>query len=208
MSGTDRLSAEHLRAALGLVTIGSDIIVLPVAESTNDVVCELAKNDRAEGLVVFAEQQTAGRGQRANVWESAPFKGLWLSILLKPAIDLSDSARLTTWAAQTVASMIGAVCEVSATVKPPNDVYIDSQKVAGVLVEMRARPRAPHFAVLGIGINVNQSVSDFPEELRTKATSLAIVTGRQYDRNELAVALLRELDRTYRQEFVRADPQH
>ena len=202
MSGPDRLSAEHLRAVLGQVTIGSDIIVLPVTESTNDVVCDLAKNDRAEGLVVFAEHQTAGRGQRANIWESAPFKGLWFSILLKPAIDLSDSARLTMWAAQTVASIIGAVCGVSATVKPPNDVYIDSRKVAGVLVEMRARPRAPHFAVVGVGVNVNQGPSDFPEELRHKATSLAIATGKSTDRHELAVALLRELDRSYREEFI------
>src|SRR3954447_27062613 len=103
MSVPDPLSGEHLRAGLGEVKIGSEIIVLPVAESTNDVVCELAKANRSEGLVVFAEHQTAGRGQRGNIWESTPSKGLWFSILLKPAIDLSESAWLTTWAAETVA---------------------------------------------------------------------------------------------------------
>jgi len=203
MSVPDRLSAELLRAELGDVTIGSEIVVLPVAESTNDVVCELAKDSRAEGLVVFAEHQTAGRGQRGNVWQSAPSKGLSFSILLQPAIDLPDSGRLTTWAAQTVAFVIGSICDVIATVKPPNDVYIDRRKVAGVLVEMRALPRAPHFAVLGIGVNVNQSPNDFPGDLRAKAISLAIATGRSVDRQGLAVALLRELDRTYVTKFAK-----
>src|SRR3982751_3194247 len=102
MSVPEPLSAETIRAELGDVAIGSEIVVLPVVASTNDVVCELAKDNRAEGLVVFAEHQTAGRGQRGNVWESAPGKGLWFSVLLTPAIELPESARLTTWAAQTV----------------------------------------------------------------------------------------------------------
>jgi len=202
-SAPDRLSSERLRAELGEVTIGSEIVVMSVAESTNDVVCELAKNHRREGLVVFAEHQTAGRGQRGNRWESAPGKGLWFSILLAPPIDLSESARLTTWGAQSVASVVGAFCKVSATVKPPNDVYVDGRKVAGVLVEMRARPRAAHLAVVGLGLNVNQSSADFPEALRDKATSVAIVTGRSVDRHALAVALLCELDRSYATVFTK-----
>ena len=201
MSVPDRLSAAQLRAALGRVTIGSEIIVLPVAESTNDVVRKLAKTNQPEGLVVFAEHQTAGRGQRGNVWESSPFKGLWFSILLKPAIDLAESTRLTAWAAQTVAETIDQACGIPAKVKLPNDIYLGERKVAGILVEMRAQPRESHFAVVGIGLNVNHEPSNFPGPLRDKATSLAIVSGRQHDRNELAAALLRNLDRTYREEF-------
>ena len=87
-------------------------------------------------------------------------------------------------------------------VKPPNDVYIAGKKVAGVLIEMRAQKHAPHLAVIGIGINVNHGVADFSNELRERAVSLSILLGRAIDRSALAVALLRELDRSYRRTFT------
>jgi BirA family biotin operon repressor/biotin-[acetyl-CoA-carboxylase] ligase len=198
MSAADPLRSDRLRAALGSVTIGREILVLEEVGSTNDVVAEMAKNDRPEGLVVFAEHQTAGRGQRGNAWASSACHGLWFSILLRPRIAVADSASLTTWAAETVASTVTASCMVKATVKPPNDVYLDRKKVAGILVEMRAQSNAPHLAILGIGLNVNQALADFPTELQDRATSLALVTNRQHDRNTLAISLLRNLDQTYR----------
>ena len=87
------------------------------------------------------------------------------------------------------------------TIKLPNDVQIDGRKVAGVLVEMRAHEKAPHSAIVGIGINVNQALEDFPKELQSRAISLAIALGRQVDRQNFAIALLRNLDRTYRERF-------
>jgi BirA family biotin operon repressor/biotin-[acetyl-CoA-carboxylase] ligase len=83
-------------------------------------------------------------------------------------------------------------------VKLPNDIYIENRKVAGVLVEMRAQPKAPHLAVLGVGVNVNQMPHDFSEELRERAISLVIARGGPVDRTSLAVALLRNLDLLYR----------
>jgi BirA family biotin operon repressor/biotin-[acetyl-CoA-carboxylase] ligase len=197
MSAADPLRSDRLRAALGSVTIGREILVLQEVGSTNDVVAEMAKNDRPEGLVVFAEHQTAGRGQRGNAWTSSAYQGLWFSILLRPRIAVADSARLTTWAAEIVASTVTANCMLKATVKPPNDVYLDRKKVAGILVEMRAQSNAPHLAILGIGLNVNQALANFPTELQDRATSLALVTNRQHDRNTLAISLLRNLDQTY-----------
>ena len=87
------------------------------------------------------------------------------------------------------------------TIKLPNDVQIDGRKVAGVLVEMRAQEKAPHLAIAGIGINVNQSLEDFPKKLRARAISLAMALDRQVDRQKLAIALLRNLDRSYRERF-------
>jgi BirA family biotin operon repressor/biotin-[acetyl-CoA-carboxylase] ligase len=84
----------------------------------------------------------------------------------------------------------------------PNDVQLSGRKVAGVLVEMRAQEKAPHLAVVGIGINVNQSLEDFPLELQSRAISLAMALGRPVDRQQLAVAVLRYLDRTYRERFT------
>ena len=200
MSARDRLRAEKLR---GGALIGREVIVLKETESTNDVVSQMGMGDWPEGLCVFAEHQTGGRGQHGKKWESGAGKGLWFSILLRPRIDIQDSARLTTWAAEIVAKTIQDEFGLPATVKPPNDVYVGDRKIAGVLAEMRARAGASHVAILGIGLNVNHAPGDFSEELRDRAISLAIAQRRRVDRHQLAITLLRNLDHTYRELFHR-----
>jgi BirA family biotin operon repressor/biotin-[acetyl-CoA-carboxylase] ligase len=194
---TNRLRAEEIRDALDDCTIGREIIVLEETTSTSDSLLQRATPSLPEGLVIIAEHQTAGRGQRGNQWESAAGKGLWFSILLRPKIDIHQSARLSEWAASTIASTISEELALEASVKLPNDVFIATRKVAGVLVEMRAQEDAPHFAIVGIGVNVNHQPNDFSEELRESAASLAIFLDRQVDRESLAIALLRNLDRSY-----------
>jgi len=201
----DRLYADRLQAELPCVTIGRQIIVLEQTGSTNDAIVEFATANSNEGLVLFAEHQTAGRGQRGNKWESAAGKGLWFSILLRPGIQVNDSGRLTIWAMESICDVIRTELSLEPTIKLPNDVQIHERKVAGVLVEMRAQEKAPHLAIVGIGINVNQSVEDFPPELQNRAISLAMALHRPVDRQKLAVALLQNLDRTYRARFVSAD---
>jgi BirA family biotin operon repressor/biotin-[acetyl-CoA-carboxylase] ligase len=198
MSVRNRLRAEKLRGGL---IIGREVAVLEQTESTNDIIRQMAAGDWPEGLCVFAEHQTAGRGQRGNKWESAAGKGLWFSILLRPKIDIKESARLTTWAAGIIARTLEDEFDLSVNMRPPNDIYLGDRKIAGVLVEMRAQPDQPHLAVLGIGLNVNHAPSDFPEELRERATSLAIVRRSWLDRHLVALALLRNLDRTYAELF-------
>jgi BirA family transcriptional regulator, biotin operon repressor / biotin---[acetyl-CoA-carboxylase] ligase len=197
----DRLVAEELQADLGSAVIGREIIVLKQTGSTNDAILQIANANSDEGLVVFAEHQTAGRGQRGNRWESAGGKGLWFSILLRPKIDLASSPRLTAWAAEAISSAIQNEFSLTPAIKLPNDVQIDGRKVAGILIEMRAQKKAAHLAIAGIGVNVNQSLEDFPEELQDRAISLAMVLGTQVDRQKFAIALLRELDRTYHENF-------
>src|SRR5260370_42273274 len=101
----DCLVADELQAKLGRTIIGRKIIVLEQTGSTNDAILEIAQ-DSKEGLVLFAEQQTAGRGQRGNRWESPARKGLCFSILLRPKIDINESMGLTAWAAEAVADTI------------------------------------------------------------------------------------------------------
>ena len=226
----DRLNADQLQAALPSSIISRKIIVLEQTGSTNDAILQFAFPQGAElclpsrslsedgslstgaaakagspsviddGLVLFAEHQTAGRGQRGNRWESAAGKGLWFSILLRPQIQINESWRLTVWAIEAISAVIRAEFALDSTIKMPNDVQLHGRKVAGVLVEMRAQQKAPHVAVVGIGVNANQS--DFPKELHDRATSLAVTLGRRVDRHEFAVALLRHLDRTYRERFL------
>ena len=206
----DRLAADQLKAKVAGAIIGWEIIVLEQTSSTSDAISRLASTDGLpsipEGLVVFAEHQTHGRGQRGNRWESTAGKGLWFSILLRPEIPLSDSGRLTIWAIEAISDVIRSELGLEPAIKLPNDVQLTEHKVAGVLVEMRAQDKAPHLAVVGIGINVNQCRDDFPAELRDNAISLAMALSRQVDRQNFAVALLRNLDLTYREKFSKAVP--
>jgi BirA family biotin operon repressor/biotin-[acetyl-CoA-carboxylase] ligase len=210
---SDQLIADQLRSELPDVLIGREIIVFQQTNSTNDAILQVISPQEAadsspasvtEGLVVFAEHQTAGRGQRGNRWESAAGKGLWFSILLRPEIRLSDSGQLTIWAIETIVDVIRTEWNLEPTTKLPNDVQLYGRKVAGVLVEMRAQDKAAHIAVIGIGININQSREDFPAKLRDEAISIAMAVGRQVDRQKFARTLLRNLDLTYREKFSRA----
>jgi BirA family biotin operon repressor/biotin-[acetyl-CoA-carboxylase] ligase len=199
---SDRLIADQLQAELGGTVIGREVVVLEKTTSTNDAILRLATGHADEGLAVFAEHQTAGRGQRGNRWESPAYKGLWFSLLLRPKIGIAQSVRITTWATQTIANTIASEFSLVATIKSPNDIYLSGQKVAGVLVEMRAQEKAAHLAIVGIGINVNQSREEFPEALQGQAISLATALHRQVDRPKFALVLLRNLDRSYRDLFA------
>ncbi|HEY2139558.1 MAG TPA: biotin--[acetyl-CoA-carboxylase] ligase [Chthoniobacterales bacterium] len=190
---SDRLIASELRAGLEGCRIGNEIVVVEEAESTNDLVWAAAERGAAEGYVVFAEGQTKGRGQYGRRWESPPYQGLWLSILLRPAMTLRESPRLTSLLAEIVAATIAEQTGCAPTIKPPNDIYISNRKVAGVLVEGRTATEGNYLAVAGIGINVNQTADDFPDELRATAGSLSMVTGGAISRTKLAIALLRRL---------------
>src|SRR5881392_4520052 len=164
----DRLVTEELEAHFPCATIGRRIIVLEQTTSTNDAILQVPTANSDAGLVLFAEHQTAGRGQRGNRWEAAAGKGLWFSILLRPKIQLSDTGRLTIWAIEAIADAIRIEFGLEPAIKLPNDVQLNGHKVAGVLVEMRAQDKAPHLAVVGIGINVNQSRDDFPAGLQDR----------------------------------------
>src|SRR5436190_14572665 len=185
---SDRLIASELRAALE-----SEIVVVDETESTNDLVWDAFERGARKGFVAFAERQTKGRGQYGRRWESAPYLGLWFSVLLRPAVSLRDSPKLTLALAKEVAATIAEETGCTPTIKPPNDIYISGRKVAGLLVEGRTAKDGSYVAVAGIGINVNQSGEDFSEELRATAGSLAMATGRQIDRSKLAIALLQKL---------------
>jgi BirA family biotin operon repressor/biotin-[acetyl-CoA-carboxylase] ligase len=194
MSGTsDRLIALELRAGLEGHRIGNEIVVLEETESTNDVAWQAAERGAAAGFVVFAERQTKGRGQYGRRWQSAPYLGLWFSVLLRPAMTLPESPKLTSLLAEAVAETIRDETGCATRIKPPNDIYVSGRKVAGVLVEGRTANDGSYVAVAGIGINVNQALDDFPDELRDTAGSLAMATGKKLSRRKLAIALLQRL---------------
>src|SRR4051812_2523141 len=194
----DVLHADDLLSLVGPNrVIGRDIRVFEQTTSTNDVAERLARDGVREGVVVFAETQTRGRGRLGRQWISPSRKGLWLSVLLRPALSPQAATQLTVAAATALVRAIGAVASLKVHIKWPNDIVIRGRKVAGVLTELSAELDRINHVVLGIGIDVNLTEKDFPAELRSIATSLKIESGTDVRRADLAAALLQELDKDY-----------
>lgn len=190
----DRLIADDLHSRLGSCDLAREIVVFTETASTNDSAMQRGRQGASGGLVIFAERQTAGRGRFGRAWASASHRGLWFSLLLRPTLPYSAWPRLTTWAAVSLAAAIENSLGLPAAIKWPNDIYLSGRKIAGILAESGVDVNGQPFAVVGIGVNVNQNPADFPPELAGKAASLSMVTGRFIDRPTFAANLLRELD--------------
>jgi BirA family biotin operon repressor/biotin-[acetyl-CoA-carboxylase] ligase len=172
--------------------------------STNTAAMDAAAAGAADGSVFLAEEQTAGRGRGANVWQSARSTGIYCSVVLRPAMPPTEVLVLSLAAALAVRSAIRQIdSSVDPDLKWPNDLLIDGKKVCGILAEMNAEATRVRYIVVGIGLNVNQAT--FPRELTPQATSLRLTTGSEWSRVELAVALLKSLDREYRDLLERPD---
>jgi BirA family biotin operon repressor/biotin-[acetyl-CoA-carboxylase] ligase len=164
--------------------------------STNTAAMAAAAEGAPEGTVFLAEEQTTGRGRGANTWQSPRSTGIYCSVVLRPAMPPSDVLALSLASGLAVHAAIQQVdSRVNADLKWPNDLLIGGKKVCGILTEMNAEATRVRHIVVGIGINVNQA--SFPKELQ--ATSLRLVTGSEWSRVELVAALLKSLDREYRQ---------
>jgi BirA family transcriptional regulator, biotin operon repressor / biotin---[acetyl-CoA-carboxylase] ligase len=194
----DALIADDLLARLGKTkVIGRDIRIFEETTSTNDVIEKLARDGVREGVVVFAESQTRGRGRLGRKWISPAHKGLWFSILLRPNLRPQEATQLTVASATALRRAIFSETKLKPEIKWPNDILIGGKKVAGILTELSAEVDRVRYIILGIGIDVNLDADEFPVELKKTATSLKIESGETISRAELATAILRELDFDY-----------
>jgi BirA family biotin operon repressor/biotin-[acetyl-CoA-carboxylase] ligase len=201
----DRLIADDIKARLKTRVIGSEVIVFDQTASTNDVIEHMARSQDREGLVVFAESQTRGRGRHGRAWASPRGKGLWFSVLLRPKLAPAAVTRITVAASVAVAGAVRKITGLDARIKWPNDVTVRGKKLAGILTELRAEADEILYAILGIGIDVNCRREDFPPEIVDAATSLQIETGEAQDRTEFAVQVLNALDDCYRETLTNFD---
>jgi BirA family biotin operon repressor/biotin-[acetyl-CoA-carboxylase] ligase len=164
--------------------------------STNTAAMAAAGQGAPEGSVFLAEEQTAGRGRGANSWLSPRSTGIYCSIILRPTVPPSEILVLSLAVGLAVRDAIQQIdSRVSPDLKWPNDVLVDGKKLCGILAEMNAEATQVRYIVVGVGINVNQK--SFPKDL--EATSLLLITGSEWSRVELVAALLKSLDREYRQ---------
>jgi BirA family biotin operon repressor/biotin-[acetyl-CoA-carboxylase] ligase len=198
LAAPDLLHADDLLSRLGKTKIiGRDIRVFKETTSTNDVVEKLAHDGVKEGVVVFAESQTKGRGRLGRKWISPARKGLWFSVLLRPNLPPQEVTQLTVASAAALRRAIELTTSLPAEIKWPNDILVRGRKVAGILTELKAEVDQVGYVILGIGVDVNLGAADFPTELRKLATSLKLEGGKTVSRPSLAVAALKELDSNY-----------
>ena len=176
--------------------VGQNHVYLPSCASTNAAAHQLLlKNNAIEGTVVFTDNQTAGRGQRGNLWEAAPKQNLTFSVILQPVfLPLSQQFYLTICAALAVATVAQAYTTLPIRVKWPNDVYAADRKLAGILIENSASGQRLQHSIVGIGLNVNQTSFSYP-----RATSLKQLTNRAHLLPDLLAEVCTELERYYLQ---------
>ncbi len=187
------LSAAAITNGLATRFIGQEVTCYPSLPSTNDVAKHKAQEGAKEGTVVVAEEQTAGRGRIKRRWLS-PGGSVALSIILYPSLAYLPS--LIMVASLAVAYSIEQVTGLKAQLKWPNDVLVNSKKVCGILVESDVRGDKVDYAVIGIGLNVNLRLSEFPQ-IAPMATSLSQELGREVSRREMVQSLLAEAEKLY-----------
>jgi BirA family transcriptional regulator, biotin operon repressor / biotin---[acetyl-CoA-carboxylase] ligase len=180
-------------AALQTSVIGRRLLYYPEVTSTNEVARREADRGAAEGTVVLAERQNAARGRLCRGW-SSPEGSISLSVVLRP--EPAQFSRLTMMAALAVMRAVKETTGLQAELKWPNDVLLGGKKISGILAESGTRANRLRHAVLGIGVNVNLSVSDYPE-IPPTATSLLEETGGEVPVASFVVSILNTLERLY-----------
>jgi len=174
---------------------GRRVHYLATVASTNALALEGGRGGVASGTVWVAETQTAGRGRLGKGWQSPSGAGLYATILLRPQLPVDELSRLTLAAGLAVACAIDQVSGLVSAIKWPNDVLLAGKKVAGVLAECDLANGAVPLVALGVGVNLSTSEGQFPPEIRGRATSLLLASGRDIGRGEILLLLLDGIER-------------
>ena len=190
VSEADLLSAGAIKAFLPPKLQSSEMILLKTVDSTNTYAKKLAADGAADGTIVIAEQQTAGRGRRGNSFYSPPKSGLYMTVILRPRLHAADIDLFTICAGCAVCRAVESLSGTDPQIKWVNDVYLNGKKICGILSEATADFESGTVDSVVTGIGINISTEDFPEELTCKAGS--INTG-SVTRARLAAAVLSEL---------------
>ncbi len=198
-----KMNSDQLLKNLKTKVIGKRILCYNVVDSTNKIALELSRHNLPEGTVVVAQGQDKGRGRLGRRWVSPRGTGIYLSIILRPKISLDKAAIITLMAAVSAAKTVRNLFGLPAQIRWPNDVLINNKKFCGVLIQAQANGHNIKALVLGIGVNVNTPGAKLP----AGATSLRKeLKARPLSRIKLTQALLRRLDRDYRN-FLKKGPQ-
>lgn len=194
----EKITADEIRLGLTTNFIGRQIHYQESVESTQRIAHKLASEEAPEGTVVIAEEQTSGRGRMNRQWHSPKYTGVWMSLIIRPNIPLIKAPQLTLLSAVAIVQAVEEITGLYPQIKWPNDILVNGKKVTGILTELQAEADQIHSIIIGIGINVNQKKDDFPEELREKASSLLIESGKLISRSTLIRNVFKHFEKLYK----------
>lgn len=189
----DRLFPFEVTRDLDTKFTGKKIHYYEAVPSTMDLAMELGMKGACEGTVVLAETQTKGKGRLGRIWFSPKYKGIYLSLILRPKFSPERTPLLTLLSAVSICEAIKEHCGIDAQIKWPNDILIHNKKVAGILTELNAEMDEVNFVVIGIGLNVNNE----KKSLISGSTSLREVMGEEISRVALLQAILGRIEANY-----------
>jgi len=193
----DLLLPMEIKDGLKTGFLGREVFSFQSLGSTNQVAYRLAEAGAPEGSVIISEEQTSGRGRLSRQWHSPPGLGLWFTFILRPRLALAMVPGLSLLACLACVRTASELTGLAPVIKWPNDSYLHGKKFSGVLTELSAELDKVNFVVIGVGINLNHAVEDFPAELRDKATSLSIESGRKIGRVKFLQNFLAEFENLY-----------
>ena len=191
---TEHIKASEISKDLDTTWAGKNLYVFDEVKSTNTVAKFLAMNGAENGTVVISEKQTDAKGRSGKAWAS-PIGGIWLSLIVKPNVDYSKLPMITIGTGVAVAKAIERTGITSAEIKWPNDIIIHDKKVCGILTEAVTTFNTIDSVIIGVGIDANIDIEDFPEELQDGTTTLADELGRKEDENVLIRLFLEEFEK-------------
>jgi BirA family biotin operon repressor/biotin-[acetyl-CoA-carboxylase] ligase len=198
ISSPDILTFEEINPYLNTNYIGRKIIHFESITSTNDMAKDLSEKGEDDGAVVISEEQVGGKGRLGRSWCSPKYKGISMSLILRPNINPMEASKTTQIAA---AAMIESFREfnINSTVKWPNDIIVNGKKVCGILTEMSGELNRVNYIIVGVGINANLDKDDFSRDLLDKATSIKIETKNSINRKALVGTFLNKFERLYKE---------
>ena len=173
-----------------------NFIYLDTVDSTNIYCKKLGENGFTKDIIVVSETQSNGKGTKGRNWSSPKGKGLWFSMLLKPSINLQDINFLTLLTSTALHNTF-LDFNIHTKIKWPNDIYLNSKKLCGILTESKISNNKLEYIIIGIGINVNLELTDFNNELQKTATSLLISTEKLFNREDILNKFLDNFYKSY-----------
>ena len=173
---------------------GHPVIYLAETESTNDRCMEIGLAGGQAGTIVLTDSQTAGKGRLGKSWFSGQGKGIYFSLLLRPALPLQDLSKITLAAGVALCRAVNRLYSLAPMLKWPNDLLINGQKCGGILVEADLRMPSSPLIILGVGLNTTIEIGEFPDQLQEKATSLQSHVDGEVTRSKLLCTIVDEID--------------
>ncbi len=191
----DTIASQEVGSRLTTQRMGKEIRYFSQIDSTNQYAKRIAEEGASDGMLIIADEQTAGKGRSGRHWVTPPGEAIAFTLILRPKLTTDRISMVTLVMGLAVVHAINALYDLKAGIKWPNDAVVGGKKICGILTEMSAEISQIHYIVIGVGINAN--LTEFPEEIRSIATSLKLQLGHEVNRAELIAKVMGEFERLY-----------